>query len=71
MKDARQMLDDPRATQLDPDLLSTPFGVQTNWHVITGAACSGKITLINLLTDKGFRRLRDSTLRERWPKGER
>jgi len=38
----------------DPHLLSTPFGVQTNWHVITGAACSGKTTMIDLLTDKGF-----------------
>ena len=45
---------DFRATELDPDLLSTPFGVQTNWHVITGAACSGKTTLIDLLADKGF-----------------
>jgi predicted ATPase len=41
-------------TELDPDLLSTPFGVQTNWHVITGAACSGKTTLIDQLADKGF-----------------
>ena len=53
------MLDSPqhdsRATQLDPDLLSTPFGVQTNWHVITGAPCSGKTTLIDQLADKGFK----------------
>jgi predicted ATPase len=34
--------------------LSTPFEVQTNWHVITGAACSGKTTLINMLADKGY-----------------
>ena len=58
MKDDREMLDDSqydsRAIELDPDLLSTPFGVQTNWHVITGAACSGKTTLIDLLADKGF-----------------
>ena len=40
--------------ELDPDLLSTPFGIQTNWHVITGAACSGKTTLIDLLAEKGF-----------------
>ena len=46
---------DSRATQLDPDLLSTPFGVQTNWHVITGAPCSGKTTLIDKLADKGFK----------------
>jgi predicted ATPase len=52
------MLDNPqhsfRATELDLDLLSTPFGVQTNWHVITGAPCSGKTTLIDQLADKGF-----------------
>jgi len=40
--------------ELDPDLLSTPFGIQTNWHVITGGACSGKTTLIDLLAEKGF-----------------
>jgi predicted ATPase len=45
---------DFRNTELDPDLLSTPFKVQTNWHVITGASCSGKTTLINQLADKGF-----------------
>ena len=45
---------DFRTTELDPDLLSTPFGVQTNWHVITGAPCSGKTTLIDQLADKGF-----------------
>ena len=52
------MLDSPQhdflTTELEPDLLSTPFRVQTNWHVITGAACSGKTTLIDLLADKGF-----------------
>jgi predicted ATPase len=41
-------------TELDPDLLSTPFRVQTNWHVITGGACCGKTTLIDQLADKGF-----------------
>jgi predicted ATPase len=46
--------DDFRATVLEPELLSTPFGVQTNWHVITGASCSGKTTLIDQLADKGF-----------------
>jgi hypothetical protein len=45
---------DFRATELDPALLSTPFGVQTNWHVITGAPSSGKTTLIDQLADKGF-----------------
>lgn len=45
---------DFKTTELDPDLLSTPFAVQTNWHVPTGAACCGKTTLINQLADKGF-----------------
>ena len=53
-----EMLDNPqndfRTTELDPDLLSTPFRVQTNWHVITGAPCCGKTTLINQLGVKGF-----------------
>jgi predicted ATPase len=52
------MLDNPqhdfRTTELDPDLLATPFRVQTNWHVIAGAPCSGKTTLIDHLADKGF-----------------
>jgi predicted ATPase len=42
-------------TALDPDLLASSFGVQTNWHVITGAPCSGKTTLIDLLAERGFR----------------
>ncbi|MFC2043032.1 AAA family ATPase [Chloroflexota bacterium] len=46
---------DFRTTKLDSDLLSTPFGMQTKWHVITGAPCSGKTTLIDLLAAKGFR----------------
>jgi len=45
---------DFRATELDPDLLATPYTVQTNWHVITGAVSCGKTTLIDLLADKGF-----------------
>jgi predicted ATPase len=44
-----------RDKELDPDLLSTPFKIQTNWHVITGASCSGKTTLINKLADRGFK----------------
>ena len=54
MKDDRGILDGSRFTELDPDLLSMSFEAQTNWHVITGAACSGKTTLINLLADKGY-----------------
>ena len=53
------MLDSPQhdfmTTELDPDLLSTPFQVQTNWHVITGTVSSGKTTLIDQLADKGYR----------------
>ena len=45
---------DFRTIELDPDLLSTPFRVQTNWHVITGTVSSGKTTLIDQLADKGF-----------------
>lgn len=43
-----------RFTELDPDLLSTPFGVQTSWRVITGTVSSGKSTLIDLLASRGF-----------------
>jgi predicted ATPase len=53
MFDAPQQ--DFRTTELDPDLLSTPFGVQTNWHVIAGAPSCGKTTLIGQLADQGFR----------------
>jgi predicted ATPase len=53
VKADRAVLDDARFTELDPDLLSTPFHVQTNWHVITGAACAGKTTTIDLLADRG------------------
>jgi predicted ATPase len=45
---------DYRFIELDPDLLSTTFRVQTNWHVITGAPSCGKTTLIDQLADKGF-----------------
>ena len=45
---------DMRTIELDPGLLSTPFETQTSWHVLTGAACTGKTTLINMLADKGF-----------------
>ena len=44
-----------RTTELDPKALSAPFAVQTNWHVITGAPCCGKTTLIDQLADQGFR----------------
>ena len=44
-----------KTTELNSDLLSTPFKVQTNWHVITGASCSGKTTLIDQLSGNGFK----------------
>jgi predicted ATPase len=40
---------------LDPDILTTPFQVETSWHVITGAACTGKTTLINQLVESGYK----------------
>ena len=43
------------SSELDPNLLSASFRVNTRWVVITGAASSGKTTLINILTKRGFR----------------
>lgn len=61
MEHDRAGLDDPqqnpRALELAPNLLSTPFAVQTKWHVITGAVSCGKTTLIDLLADNGFQTL--------------
>jgi predicted ATPase len=42
------------ATELNPAVLAYPFKIQTNWHVITGAACSGKTTLIDQIAEHGF-----------------
>jgi predicted ATPase len=60
----REMLDNPQSkfitTELNLNLLSTPFGIQTNWHVITGAACSGKTTIIDRLSEKGYRTVPES-----------
>jgi predicted ATPase len=39
---------------LNEDLLSTPFEIQTNWYVLTGAACCGKSTMIERLADQGI-----------------
>lgn len=49
-----------RTTALDPDLLATPFEVDTSWHVITGAPSCGKTTLIKMLDDKGYRTVPES-----------
>jgi predicted ATPase len=52
------MFDNPqqiyRAGELDQDILSTPFRVQTNWHVITGTVSSGKSTIIHQLANRGY-----------------
>jgi predicted ATPase len=56
----RHLAHDFSTIELDSDLLSTPFGVQTNWHAITGAPCSGKTTLIDALAGKGFRTVPES-----------
>jgi len=42
-----------RTIELDPNILATPFKIETNWHVLTGAACTGKTTLIDILAKKG------------------
>ncbi len=41
-------------TPLDPHLLATPFAVQTSWVVLTGAACTGKTTLVKALAAQGY-----------------
>lgn len=51
---------DHRSTTLDHGLLSAPYKIQTNWHVITGAPCSGKTTLINRLAKQGFQTIPES-----------
>ncbi len=50
---------DFRDAELDPELLLTPFKVQTNWHVITGASCSGKTTLIDQFANEGFQTVQE------------
>ena len=49
-----------KATALDPNLLKTPFNVQTNWHVITGAPSCGKTTLVDGLADQGYQTVPES-----------
>ena len=39
---------------LDQEILSASYKVHTNWHVITGAPCTGKTTLIELLSQAGY-----------------
>lgn len=42
------------STALNSELLLSPFQFETGWHVLTGAPCSGKTTLVDLLTARGF-----------------
>jgi predicted ATPase len=43
----------PITTDLIFEPTHNKFKVQTNWFVITGAACTGKTTLINMLAAQG------------------
>jgi predicted ATPase len=59
-------------TALNPELLATPFEVQTNWHVITGVPCSGKTTLIDHFAELGFRTVPETArifFEEEMPRG--
>lgn len=49
-----------RTIELDPDILATPFKIETDWHVLTGAACTGKTTLIDMLVKEGYQILPES-----------
>lgn len=49
--------------ELDPDLLTLPFAVETNWQVITGAPSSGKTTVIDLLAERGYETVPESARR--------
>jgi predicted ATPase len=46
--------------ELDADILSMPFKIETNWHVLTDAACTGKTTLIDMLAQEGYQILPES-----------
>ena len=43
-----------RTIELDADILATPFKIETDWHVLTGAACTGKTTMIDMLAKEGY-----------------
>lgn len=61
--EAREVMEnsqnDFRDKTLDPEFLSTPFKVQTNWHVIAGVSCSGKTTLFNQLVGEVFKTVQE------------
>lgn len=44
----------PVTHELDASVLAVPFASPTRWHVLTGAACSGKTTLLTLLAAQGY-----------------
>jgi len=46
--------------KLNLQRLSAPFKNKANWHVITGAPCSGKTTLIDLLATRGHQTAREA-----------
>lgn len=48
------MPEDHRTTELDPELLMSPFRVRTRWRVLAGAPSCGKTTLIDRLAARGF-----------------
>ncbi len=50
----KKILSKFQVTDLDAVLLATPFKIQTNWYVITGAACTGKTTQLEMLADRGY-----------------
>lgn len=49
-----------RTVALDPVLLATPYDVRTHWHVLTGPACCGKTTLVDMLSQLGRRTIPES-----------
>lgn len=52
-----------REEPLDPAHLGSTFLTATSWHVLTGAACCGKTTLVDMLAARGFAVLPESA---RW-----
>jgi predicted ATPase len=40
--------------ELDASVLGAGFASTTRWHVLTGAACCGKTTLVDLLSRRGY-----------------
>lgn len=52
-----------RAEPLDAAHLGRAFEKTTCWHVLTGAACCGKTTLVDMLAARGFAALQESA---RW-----